>query len=626
LSLAVFAWYHLRDSAPFVFASADETTEDVLSITSFQEWLSGAVLAEVFRGCVFRAGRYSPISEYCASRKDYTVKRLTAFLPSLVFLVACSAHNSAVPPTQSVPEGAVTPTGAPNATDPNLRVPTADDALASNGGKLHSFAQAQNLLLQTDADYGRFVDSSIVGAARKQAIKFLEFMPPGMRGDYVYIGDGGLVTSNRSDLPAMVKSVKSNLPLTSTVADASSRKSPMEYPPTSGGGGPFIRVYSSQGINAAFGIADPPCDVNLNQNNHDSGNMYFNAWSPNITGSVTDAGIGADEYPSSDTTESDVFPFVNSSGTWDPSQYSSQGFVNETNHWQCNTQLVILYGTLASPWQDVSVLVVGPPTYNPMQYQLPQATVTLTNPAWTFFVTPVWLRSDGGEGITSGTYQGIPTNCTGCTVAMMYSIGEQYGPDGSCYGMCGTAGDAAWNEVVMGQLVSPCGSGSLTSNSFGLSNPCTIQFAVPNSWEVNYIISGTGGDNLVFPNNDQSGNEGIQDPQYPNLSGAQRVAFTSTLQPANLPTAPPTACTPDSYGYCMLTLTAPSCTFKEVGPKGDPTPVWTYVQGKFEVFQQQKYLEYLGTYTESWNGDGSGCGQLVWSPANPSTVYNDPDL
>lgn len=78
---------------------------------------------------------------------------------------------------------------------------------------MHSFAQAQHLILKTDADYGRFVDPSIVGAARQRAIKLLELMPPGMRGDFVDIAADGTVTSNLADLPAMVHFIPNATPL-----------------------------------------------------------------------------------------------------------------------------------------------------------------------------------------------------------------------------------------------------------------------------------------------------------------------------------------------------------------------------------------------------------------------------
>jgi len=61
------------------------------------------------------------------------------------------------------------------------------------------------------------------------------------------------------------------------------------YPPTGGGGGAYIRTYSQQNINAAYGYAFPPCDVGLQPG--ESGNMYFNAYAPNGA-DLLDAGIG----------------------------------------------------------------------------------------------------------------------------------------------------------------------------------------------------------------------------------------------------------------------------------------------------------------------------------------------
>jgi hypothetical protein len=456
------------------------------------------------------------------------------------------------------------------------------------------------------------------GAARTRAIELLELMPPGMRGDFIYIHSGGSVTSNRADMTTAVKfDAPATVPKSATARDVAH---PMAYPPTGGSGGVYIRQYSYQGINAAYGVAKPPCDVALNPSNPDTGNMYFNAYDPSGS-DMTDAGIGADEYPGRDGYASDVFSWVNSpdGGGWDPGAVSG-GYVNPYSHWPCGTWLVIVYGTLPSPNNGTSMLAVGPPNYDPTQVSIPPATVTLQNPSWTFFDTPSSLNSG------SGTYQSIPSNCLGCSTALMFTIGEPNGADGACYGACGGSGtaDGVWSNVVMGELTSPCGP-----SSFGLSNPCTLTYSSTGIWYAgnNYPAANTY---FSVPDGTTDGTEqyiveGISDLEY----SANDVNRILAVQPPSLPPEPSYACTPDSDGYCTIEVTGATCTFKEVGPKSDPTPEYLTTPGKYEIFRMgTQYLELQGTYTDSINtDDDTTCnGGTSWSPANPATVYNDPNL
>ncbi|MHB8356193.1 MAG: hypothetical protein ACYDDQ_05845 [Vulcanimicrobiaceae bacterium] len=487
---------------------------------------------------------------------------------------------------------------------------------------MHSFAQAQDLPLKTDADYGRFVDASIVGAARQRAIYLLEFMPPGMRGDFVEIHADGTVTSNRADLPAMVHFILNAAPLTKARASSAQTHlvTPMEYPPSSASGGLYIRNYSYQGINAAFGIATPPCDVQL-PNSGDSGDMYFNAWSPNTVGSQTDAGVGSNEYPGRDSTASDVFPFVNSAG-WDPHQASGQ-FVNAYESWSCGQPLVIVYGTLPYPNTGTSMLAVGPPDYDPSQFQLPPATVTLQNPAWTFFNTPASLDPAQNDGAQSGTYDGIPSNCMGCAVAQMFTIAEPNGADGSCYGFCTGNGqyDGLWDEVIMGELVSPCGP-----NSFGLSNPCTIEYESLGDWYNGEYTCDACNYAIDMPN-DQQAAEGLSDPSYSSQSIHTRsTAVNSKLQASNLPIAPSFACTPDSYGYCAVQMSRVETGSCEINSPSRPYYVYAYTT-TYDIFKKITMLELQETATQHESISSQPCALTTsWFPNNPATYYNDPNL
>ncbi len=108
---------------------------------------------------------------------------------------------------------------------------------------MHSFSEARSLPLATDGDYGRFVDPAIGGADRVLAITLLKFMPPHMRGDFIYVNEFGRVLSNRAALVPMAHFVSaSSLVVSHQTPIARTAKQvirPMSYPPTGGSGGPF---------------------------------------------------------------------------------------------------------------------------------------------------------------------------------------------------------------------------------------------------------------------------------------------------------------------------------------------------------------------------------------------------
>ena len=141
-----------------------------------------------------------------------------------------------------------------------LRSPAKNDAVISNGGRLATFADAQGLLLTTDADFGRFIDPEVTGSDRTLLIALMRAIPPGMRGNVTVISPGGHVIANQVSLISQIKFM--------TQAGAGSIPSPnlpnrvhaMSYPPTGGSGGPYIRWYSQQSMNAMYGYATFPCD------------------------------------------------------------------------------------------------------------------------------------------------------------------------------------------------------------------------------------------------------------------------------------------------------------------------------------------------------------------------------
>lgn len=490
--------------------------------------------------------------------------------------------------------------------------------LISNGGSMRSFEEARNTVLRTDAEYGSFVDPQVSGAERQFAIYLLKLMPPPMRGDFVYVDPNHHILSNRIALGAGIrfevrrhgvrplqsgKMVQSRLLL----SHAFHRYA---YPPTGFPGGSGIRTYSVQGINAALGYATPPCDVNLvgYAPTGDAGDMYFNAYPPDGSGSVVDAGISANSTNS--IPKSSVTPFINpdpGGGTWSNQNYS----------WPCGRPLGIMYGTLPPnpPYAPLSMMAVGIPDYDPTQMQLPPASSAWSHAAWNFFNTDSRLLSG------PGTWNGIPSNCMGCSVGRMLTIAQSVPQfDGSCYGGCAfNTPDARWDQVVMGELIAPCSQVQYQSAT------CTIEYLSSGLWQAGRNTSLDGEVTSEF--NDQNGFEGI------NLNGT----FTSsTNQYAQgkfsntLPIAPASACSPDSLGYCSneasSQYTSNSCYVGTVN--GRPK----YLYGSrtiYNVFQGSAPSELLGrpTDTKTYTSTEFGCSySYSWAPYEPRVQFNDPNL
>jgi hypothetical protein len=190
-------------------------------------------------------------------------------------------------------------------------------ALRSNGGTMQTFADAMNVPLSSDDDYGRFVDPQVVGRDRILAIRLLKLMPPSSRGDFTYV-DGSHVLSNRLSLKNGIRFARPTDPQAQLVRTITgSGRTTSSYPPTGGSGGPFIRNYSAQGVNAGLGYATVPCDSAMSGG--DNGFMYFNAYTANSSGSIVDAGLSID-------TAINAHPFINSQGNYIYSGWTDENY------------------------------------------------------------------------------------------------------------------------------------------------------------------------------------------------------------------------------------------------------------------------------------------------------------
>ena len=517
-------------------------------------------------------------------------------------------------------------------------------ALQSNGGSLTTFNQAVNMHLQSDADYGRFVEPQVTGINRALAIKFMRLMPANLRSDFIYISPNGALLSNRPALafnlrpmtPALVKSLRASSissptlnPLSISTMQAKKQLTnrlsmrPMSYPPTSGNGGAYGRMYSSQGFNAMFGFVVPPCDVNLASG--ESGDAYFNAYDSNgndqvDAGIATNIGVGSGTGATygSYTHNSVMFVSIPTQGGYQSGFTYGQGY----SPYPCGQPIGMMYGSEAAPNQNISALLVGIPYVYPEQLALPPQSTIMHGSTWLFFQTPSALLVNP----TSGS---LPSNCSGCSVARMTSIaqnppGSPPNLDGSCYGLCPNSygkiigADLYWYKVAAGNLTSPCQDNGTNPPSA----QCTITISTT-QWSNGYysnIPSAVDND----PVNNEYGTIGIDlDPGYSQGAPSSQQSLPSGLPPAPNPFS---TCTPDSHGYCAVTVGGQSGTCYS-GPAGDQTGTELDTYTSY-VFTPGYALNLVEIATNKVGYQGVYCNKPynTWSPQEPKVRFSDPNL
>lgn len=481
----------------------------------------------------------------------------------------------------------------------------------------HSFEAANNLSLLTNDDFAKYIDPQIVGADRLMAIYFLRLIPANKRGDFVYVNPYGRILSNRVSTASQVLFIRNALPHPGLINKTQISKSRRmvgfrreSYPPSGGSGGAYIRDYSQQGINAAYAYVSPPCDAHLALG--ESGNMYFNAYDANGS-DVIDAGLGANNVQTNliqnYTAAQNLTAFVNSVGG------RQDSWTNQSQRYPCTATIGIIYGTL--PNSGISMLALGIPSYDPRQFAVPMATAIWHTAVWNFFNTdPALLQSPGtwSNGVAS-----YSSNCTKCSIARMFTIGQptaSYSLDGSCYGYCSSSGvDGFWNETVAGQLTNPCSQ--VQNQSF----TCTIAYTT--NWYAGTNTSGNNGIGYAYKDNQQAV-QGI------NLSGLGPTSQSNLSFVGPLPPAPTATCTPDSLALCALQASREPNGYCDTGttsPSGRELYLPSYTT-PYYVFQQVYSQELLETasYVETRDPNNACAVSYMWSPNEPKIRYNDPNL
>ena len=504
----------------------------------------------------------------------------------------------------------------------NERLP----ALISNGGHMHSFSDAVNLPLEHDRDFDRFVDPNVRGADRELAIYFMKLMPANKRGDFVYVDPHGRVLSNRLSVAQSVAFGHVNLRRSTPTSGHETKiarrgfsktSNRDNFPPNSSYQGADIRYYSQQGVNALYGYATPPCDVNLPGTpgqGGDAGYMYFNAYSASSAGSLVDAGVG--DHITSQYGTNGVVPFVSVYGSGFNNPAGGQ-WTNSSTFYPCNVPLGMMYGTL--PNQGMTMIAVGTPTFDPSQLMLPPTTTTWTTASWNFFNTPSGLNGP------TGTWNNIPSNCTTCSVAEMFSLATNNTNDGSCYGSCNGSPDGFWNEVVGGELIAPCSQ--VVQQSF----QCTIEYETDGNGGATWASGENDTANGIYYSeaNQQDAVDGIN-LGLPGNGSNQSSSYSNGKFIVPTPPAPSSTCAPDSDGYCAINMgetQTGSCNTGAQSPHGGTVFVYSDTT-KYYVFQKESLLELVETATETSHFGSSHCLPMTetWSPSEPKVKFNDSNL
>jgi hypothetical protein len=484
-------------------------------------------------------------------------------------------------------------------------------ALASNAPVRNIFEAARNKTLR-DADLDKYIDPSVNGADRVLARKLMRIMPPNQRGDFVWFdpATGHRVSNNSALLAATAVGPRLHLPKTTpAIASSVQKRHVRDYSNPCGpdqpheGTGPYGRMLSKCGFTGGIGFVNVECNMTF-LNSGDQGNLYFEL--TNGPGITSEGGL---QYNS----DSSVQPYI--AGL-------SQQLYGYTNKYTCGQDLGIYYGEVYG--QNVVFVEIGnvPSSYDPRRFWSGAQYIALNNAAWRFEPSPTAFYNSHGADAA-----GVPSPCMNCAIAKVTSI-AQHGDhdDGSYFGVdiVNDLDAIHWMQVGFGNWLND-GCGQPNQN-------CTLEYA--SSQSVYF-----GGPQEYYGN---SGDPDVVDVQGPDPSGfgpwetydgiwLPGGAFASVgRHPMGAFTSPlPPTCAPDSYGDCVAQSGGAPLHDETVACSIGNYPA----QNTFQVGQQWWYIKnsHGGLQFYSYNGVDTSvpvdCGDVpYWSPAEPKTDLNDPNL
>jgi len=469
------------------------------------------------------------------------------------------------------------------------------------------FASAVNKPLSADSDYDQFIDSSVTGNDRITARKFMRFMPPNLRGDFVYY-DGSHVVSNNNaliqqSLTMSPQTAASSPSLTSQAflsrALVSQKRTTQSVggcePPYNITTGPWVRMVSNCGFSGGWTVANLPCGETNLTTSTSSGIMYLELRDQN-GGNLYEAGL---EVPARSGGDTSINPYLANIGLQ---------LNNATGRYSCGTDLVVFAGLVpvaGSVPQFFAMMGAVDGGWNSSLAYATEYTLTIDNPSWLF-------TNFTGDATPGTDPVGVPTACTGCSITKLTSIAQAGGAtwlDGSTFGINSSGQpNIFWKDIRFGEW--------LQGSDFALS---TLQYSENSSaWyagEDNWPNT-----NAAYASVDPNG--GVVG--YQSYDGVDTNGNILTLSQGrsassfNIP-APPT-CALDNHGYCIATTSTSDWAFLcSGGARGhfiSPVIVTAY-----QVLNSRRVLSgYAHSVPE-------GCpSSATWSPSNPAISLNDPNL
>jgi hypothetical protein len=212
----------------------------------------------------------------------------------------------------------------------------------------------------------------------------------------------------------------------------------------------------------------------------------------------------------------------------------------------------------------------------------------------------------------------------------MFTIAQNNVPDvnydGACFGDCSNGNQyGRWDEVVGGELVSPC------QNTSSNTMECTIEYQSGGSWNAGSFTSGCGTATATY--NDQSGLDGIELPTSQSQCSSTQSVSTAGKFTYPLPTAPSTVCGADSNGDCAVQMSKVgngTCDTGMPSPHGGDIYVNAY-KTAYDVFKMGTNgitleLQETATQVQTVPLRARCTVTTTWTPNNPAVYYNDSSL
>lgn len=378
----------------------------------------------------------------------------------LALVTACSSGaQSAIP-------------GAPQAAGGNSANVKGVSAPSMSSGALapltpDRFAAAQGRSL-TDAQVDLYIDPSVAGADRILAHKLMAFMPPNLRGDFIYMGSDGQLFSNN---PAILKYAAVARGTYPAIAERETRSTrhPMDYVsscspqnPPNPPGGAYVRQVSICGFTGGWAFVNVPCGSASLQSG-ENGLAYFE-----VTGVGQSEVEGGIFTPDGSTFD----PYLRSSSY--PGGYET--LINATNREACGENVFIAHG-IEQSGAFTYTMIGNASQYDPESVWVNETAITPLNPSWLFGPAPSGIIGPGPDNL------GNQSPCMQCSISQVTALAQTDSSgnpvatpnlDGSYFGVTanGTgSNDVNWLQVAFGNWGSNCVAGTTLCTLYTSDDP-----------------------------------------------------------------------------------------------------------------------------------------------------------